>query len=186
MSRKRVIDFPEIGNMSTLEYYELLLSGRRATRHSIKETQSTSSNNTQKTPGSKPSKKKSKPDKSSPHKKKKIDELVPPSPPEEKVKIKYLYGCVWGEDAVGRRVFIETDDILKPAVIQEFEPVEGELMPVRYLVDDLWVDLRNVKLYLTGEIVDFQGKECEVLWNFPFPISYPRVLLRTQDMRLVK
>ena len=93
MSRKKVIDFPEIGNISVLDYYKLIFSGKRATRNATKTPQG-STTNPSKAVVPKPSKKKIKKDHSSPYKKKKTDELVPPSPPEEIVKLKFLYGCV--------------------------------------------------------------------------------------------
>ena len=94
MSRKKFIDFPEIGNISTLDYYELILSGKRATRNATKTNQVSSTGTASKIIPQKQFKKKSKKDNSSPYKKKKTDELVPPSPPEEIVKLKFLYGCV--------------------------------------------------------------------------------------------
>jgi hypothetical protein len=186
MSRKKIIDFPEIGNISTLDYYELLLSGKRATRHSTKGTPSSSAAAAQKPLPPKPLKKKTKKD-SSPYKKKKCDELVPPSPPEEVPKLKFLYGCVWGEDAVSRKIWVDEGEGLRPGVVEGFEDVKGEdMLPVRYQVSGRWIDLRQVKAYLTGETVDFQSKECELLWAFPPPLSYPEVLLRTVDGKILK
>jgi hypothetical protein len=188
MSRKKIIDFPDLGNVSTKDYYELLLSGKRATRTSTKGVQSVTPNIIQKTLGAKPSKKKySKKDNSSPYKKKKADELVPPSPPEEKIKIRFLFGCVWGQDVIGRKAYLINDEIITPGIIKAVEPVvKEELMPVKYLVDEHWVDLRRSNVYITGEIVEYQGIEYEVLWEFPFPISYPKVLLKSPESRLVK
>lgn len=187
MSRKKIIDFPEIGNMSTLAYYELLLSGKRATRHSTKVVQSPTTNPLQKTSSLKQYKKKQKKEGSSPHKKKKIDELVPPSPPEEKIKLKYLYGCVWGQDAIDRKAYLDLPEGLSLGTIKSFEPVKGEeLLPVKYQIDEKWYDLRNTKIYLSGEIVECQGKESEALWNFPFPISYPTLIIKTPDNRLIR
>ena len=187
MSRKKIIDFPEIGNMTTLDYYELLLSGKRATRHTTKVPQNSSSANPQKPIPQKPLKKKPKKDSSSPYKKKKNDELVPPSPPEEVPKLKFLYGCVWGEDALNRKIWVDDSTGLKSGIIENFEEVKGEdMLPVKYLVSGNWIDLREVKAYLSGETIDFQGKECEVLWAFPPPLSYPEVILRTIDGKILK
>lgn len=187
MSRKKIIDFPEIGNMSTYAYYELLLSGKRATRHSTKVVQSTPSSTVQKTSSLKQYKKKQKKEGSSPYKKKKVDELVPPSPPDEKVKLKYLYGCVWGPDTIDRKVYLDCPEGVVSGVIRAFESVKGEdILPIKYQIDDKWVDLRTTKVYLSGEVVEYQGKECEVLWNFPVPIHYPTVLIRTPENRIVR
>jgi hypothetical protein len=187
MSRKKNFDFPEIGNISTLEYYNLLLNGKRATRYSTKEAQGSSQQTAQKPPVQKQVKKKPKKDNSSPYKKKKNDELVPPSPPEEIAKLKYLYGCVYGDDAIERKVWIEDDTGMWSGVLEKFEEVQGEdMIPVKYYVGGKCVDLRDVKAYLSGEFVEYQGKECEVLWNFPPPLSYPEVLLKTSENKIVK
>jgi hypothetical protein len=187
MSRKKIIDFPEIGNISTLDYYELLLSGKRATRNATKTTQSGSNTTNQKPVIQKPKKNKVKKDNSSPYKKKKIDELVPPSPPEELVKLKLLYGCVWGEDAINRKLWVEEKNNFYHGLIEDFESVQGEdMLPVKYKLSGNWIDLRQVKSYLTGELVEYQGSKWEVLWPFPSPVSYPQVDIKSSDGHLAR
>ena len=182
MSRKKIIDFPEIGNISTLDYYELLLSGKRATRFATKSSQSSLVESIQKSNPQKPSKKKGKKDKSSPYKRRKTDEVVPPSSPEEVVKLKYIYGCIWGEDSIGRKIYTEIDGVLKPGIIEGYDQVPGEdMLPVRYMVNGNWLDLREKKAYLTGENVEYQNSMCEVLWPFPPPVGYPQVDLLSKD-----
>ena len=187
MSRKKIIDFPEIGNISTLDYYELLLSGKRATRNATKTSHGPSTPVTPKPVVQKLPKKKSKKDSSSPYKKKKTDELVPPSPPEETVKLKFLYGCVWGDDSISRTLWIEDSKVFSCGEIAEFEAIHGEdMLPVKYKVKERWIDLRETRCYLGGEKVDYQGSNWEVLWPFPPPIGYPQVDIRSSDGQIAR
>lgn len=187
MSRKKIIDFPEIGNISTLDYYELLLSGKRATRNATKTSHGPTTPSSQKPVFLKPTKKKQKKDNSSPYKKKKSDELVPPSPPEESTKLKLLYGCVWGEDSISRKLWVDDGKNFSYGKIEGFEEVKGEdMLPVKYNIDNRWIDLREVKCYLSGERVEYQGGIWEVLWPFPPPAAYPRVDILSQDLQITR
>lgn len=99
MARKKAIDFPEIGNLSNLEYFKLIESGRKPTRNATRiasHQPQVPSFPVPKNPLLKQKKrpKISKKSEPSPSKKKKSEELVPPTPPDEELKVRFLEGCV--------------------------------------------------------------------------------------------
>ena len=175
MSRGRQIEFPELGNLSTLEYYKLLQAGKKLTRHATR---------TATEPPPTPPKPQKRPPKRSPHpvKKRKPEAVVPPSPPEEKVKLNYLEGCVYGSQITSRRVWVKLEDTWKVDLIEDFEAVSGEdLVPSKYKIGANWVDLRQVEAFLGGRLMEYQGKPVEILWYIPGPQSDQQILVKGLD-----
>ncbi|CAG9330036.1 unnamed protein product [Blepharisma stoltei] len=184
MARKKPIDFPEIGNLSNLEYFKLIESGKKPTRNATRIASMQTAAQVlpvPKNPIIKPKKRPNKLKKSepSPTKKQKQEDIVLPTPPDDELKIRFLEGCVYGAQAMHRKLWIQAGDEWISGTIEEFEEVSGEdIIPARYRIGESWIDLRDKKVYLTGAVVEHQDIAWEVIWNFPGAQSYPQINIR--------
>lgn len=197
MARKKQIDFPELGQLSTLDAYNLLSAGKKITRHTANTLSKSIIETKHKLSSELPKKKIKKGKRISPlpQKKKKLEEIVPPSSPEPEMKLNFLEGCLWGELVRNRAVALMADPTLQGKILG-FEEVSGEdVIPVKYKVGILsnkrpevrWVDITQEKIYLGGDVVSKDGQPWQVLWNFPPPQSYPNILLRNiRDSSIVE
>jgi hypothetical protein len=187
MSRKKAIDFPDLGQLSTLDLLNLLQAGKKltrtATRGAIEHFTADALEATRR--------KQSKGKGPIPSKKPKTDyeDLVPPSPEDEPLSADFLEGCVRGQALINRVLWVLEGTELRQAKVLGAEAITGEdeapkLYKVTFDFADNsaaeWVDLTHQTCFIGSSVVAdrFTKETYELLWNLQGTPSYPDLHVR--------
>lgn len=194
-SRKKLIDFPDLGKISTLDLLNLLQAGKKLTRTATRsvndavpaESLDAARRKLAKTKGPPPLKKL----------KSETEDLVPPSPEDEPLSVDYLEGCVRGQALVNRVLWVLEGTELRQAKVLASEIMTGEdEAPKMYRItfdfaDNSvaeWMDLSQKTCFLGSCVVaDRFSKEIyELLWNLQGTPSYPELQVRPTNSYTVE
>ena len=199
MASKRDPQFPDMTDITTLQYLRLLEQGGRVTRKALAECRLHNPVPAQDKPKLIPPAKrkwqKSAPD---PKKQKKLsDSPIPPNSPspDSDLDLNLLLACLWGVQLPGLTIWLNRADQYCAATITEVRPSPCiESSPALYRVSGLadteeWVDIRTEPALLGSEIV--QKKDDDHIYQLVAPIGGPAnpdelLLICVNDGSLVK
>lgn len=199
MASKRDPQFPDMTDITTLQYLRLLEQGGRVTRKALAECRLHNPVPAQDKPKAIPPAKrkwqKSAPD---PKKQKKLsDDLVAPTSPspDSDLDLNLLLACLWGVRLPGLTLWLQRESQYFAVTITEVRPsLYIEFSPALYRVRELegtetWVDIRAEPALLGSEIV--QRKDDDRIYQLVAPIGGPAnpdelLLICVNDGSLVK
>ena len=181
MASKRDPQFPDMTDITTLQYLRLLEQGGRVTRKALAECRLHNPVPAQDKPKPIPPAKrkwqKAPPDPKK-HKKLADDQIAPTSPsPTSDLDLNLLLACLWGAQTPGLTIWVNHSGQYHPGIITSVRAAPYiEFSPALYEIQGLsetteWVDLRSDVALLGTEIL--QKKEDDRLYQLVAPIGGP-------------